>query len=108
VRMDSGGKELSSFRVDIAKPLFGGRIHVLSNGRVLIPHHQENKVVEYDSAGKMVWQVRVDQPITATRLANGNTLVTSMSQNRAVEFDRQGNEVWQYRKESRVTRAIRR
>jgi len=109
VRMDSTGKELSSFRVDIGKPLFGGRINVLPSGRVLVPHHQENKVVEYDTTGKAVWEVKVDQPIAATRLPNGNTLVTSMSQSRAVEFDRNGNEVWQYqRTDSRVTRALRR
>jgi HEAT repeat protein len=110
VRLDATGKkELSSFRVEIGKPLFGGRIDVLPSGRVLVPHHLENKVVEYDSAGKVVWQVKVEQPITAVRLPNGNTLVTSMSQNRAVEFDRTGKEVWQYqRNDSRVTRAVRR
>jgi HEAT repeat protein len=110
VRMDSSGsKELSSFRVDIGKALFGGRIEVLPTGGVLIPHHLENKVVEYDSAGKSVWSVKVDQPIVATRLRNGNTLVTSMGESRAVEFDRYGNEVWQYqRTDSRVTRALRR
>jgi HEAT repeat protein len=97
-----------SFRIAIGKPLFGGRVDVLPNGGVLIPHHLENKVVEYDSTGKQVWQVHVDQPIAATRLRNGDTLVTSMSQNRAVEFDRAGNEVWQYQRDSRVTRAIRR
>jgi HEAT repeat protein len=109
VRLDAKGKELNSFRVEIGKPLFGGRIAVLPSGRVLIPHHLENKVVEYDSKGKVVWQVKVDQPIVATRLPNGNTLVTSMSQSRVVEFDRNGNEVWQYKRDdSRVTRAVRR
>jgi outer membrane protein assembly factor BamB len=105
---DALGKELSSFHVDLGMKLFGGRIHALTNGNVLIPHHLENKVVEYNTNGKMVWQVRIDQPIAAVRLPNGNTIVTSMNQNRAVEFDRDGKEVWQYRQNTRVTRAIRR
>jgi hypothetical protein len=112
VRWSPTGKELGSFNVGIGQPLFGGRLSVLPSGRVLVPHHAENKVVEYDRFGKVVWQVKVQQPIVAARLPDGNTLVTSMtdiSQGRAVEFDRYGNEVWQYsRMDSRVTRAIRR
>jgi hypothetical protein len=112
VRWTSAGKEIDSFPVGIGQPLFGGRLNVLPSGRVLVPHYGENKVIEYDRFGKVVWQVRVQQPIVATRLPDGNTLVTSMtdiSQGRAVEFDRNGNEVWQYpRTDSRVTRAIRR
>jgi HEAT repeat protein len=107
-RIDAKGKELSSFHVELGMKLFGGRIHALANGHVLIPHHAENKVVEYDSNGKDVWSVKIDQPIAAMRLPNGNTIVTSMNQNRAVEFDRAGKEVWQYRANTRVTRAIRR
>jgi HEAT repeat protein len=107
-RFDAQGKELTSFHVDLGMKLFGGRIHALANGNVLIPHHLENKVVEYNANGKMIWQVRIDQPIAAVRLPNGNTIVTSMNQNRAVEFDPSGKEVWQYRQNTRVTRAIRR
>jgi PQQ-like domain len=109
VRFDSNGKEVRSFPVNLGMRLFGGRVYVQPNGRVLVPHHAENKVIEYDNNGKMVWQVTVEQPIAAVRLPNGNTLVTSMTQNRAVEFDRHGKEVWQYRgNNTRVTRALRR
>jgi hypothetical protein len=108
VRLDAGGKEVGRFPVGLAMRLFGGRIHALPNGRVLVPHNNEGKVVEYDATGKAVWEVAIDQPIAAWRLANGHTLVTSMSQNRAVEFDRAGHEVWQYRTNTRVTRAFRR
>jgi HEAT repeat protein len=109
VRLDKDGKEVSSFKVDLATRLFGGRIHVLANGRVLVPHNAENKVIEYDVAGKEVWSVAVDQPVAATRLPNGNTLVTTMLPGRgAVEFDRNGHEVWNYRTNTRVTRALRR
>lgn len=108
VRLDSTGKELKSFPVSLGTKLFGGRIHMQPNGRVLVPHNAENKVVEYDVNGKQIWEVAIDQPIAATRLPNGNTLVTSMSQNRAVEFDRNGTQVWEYRASTRVTRAVRR
>jgi HEAT repeat protein len=109
VRLDATGKELHSFPVELGLKLYGGRLDVLPGGRVLVPHNAENKVVEYDSSGKEVWRVNIDQPVAAVRLPNGNTLVTTMTQFRAVEFDRYGNEVWEYRaKQTRVTRAYRR
>lgn len=111
VRYDSKGTELHSFSISINMRLFGGRIHMLPNGRVLVPHHGEGKVVEYDSRGKIVWQIPFDQPIVATRLVNGNTVITSMNPGvGAVEVDRTGAVVWSYQhaSNSRVTRAIRR
>jgi HEAT repeat protein len=109
VRLDASGKELHGFNISLGTRLYGGRIHMQPNGRVLVPHNNENKVVEYDAAGKQVWEVNVEQPVAATRLPNGNTLVTSMLPQRgAVEFDPQGHEVWTYRSTTRVTRAVRR
>ena len=67
-----------------------------------------NRVVEYDAEGQSVWEVALEQPIAAVRLANGNTLVTLMRENRAVEVDRDGKEIWQFKSDSRVTRAFRR
>lgn len=109
VRVDVTGKELHSFNISLGTRLYGGRIHMLPNGRVLVPHNSENKVIEYDASGKQVWEVSVEQPVAATRLPNGNTLVTTMLPQRgAVEFDPQGHEVWSYRSTTRVTRAVRR
>jgi HEAT repeat protein len=112
VRIDAAGKELSGFKIPLHTPLYGGRIQALPNGNVLIPHHGENRVVEYDPSGKEVWRVAVVQPIVATRLPDGHTIVTSMGgekQGRAVEFDQNGKELWEYvSKHSRVTRAVRR
>ncbi len=109
VRLDTSGKEVASFPVKVSTKLFGGRLHVLPNGNVLVPHNAEDRVVEYNGAGEKVWEVKIDQPIAATRLANGNTLVTSMLPTKgAVEFDRYGNMVWQFRANTRVTRAFRR
>ncbi len=111
VRYDAQGRELFSFDINLGTRLFGGRIHMLPTGRVLIPHASENKVIEYDGKGKIVWEIPFEQPIAATRLPNGNTLITSMNPAiGAVEVDRAGREVWSYRHASntRVTRAIRR
>jgi hypothetical protein len=109
VRLNTSGKEVHSFAVNLNQKLFGGRLYVQPTGRVLVPHNAENKVIEYDAQGKVVWEANVDSPIAAVRLANGHTLVTSMAQLRAVELDRAGHEVWQYRAENtRVSRALRR
>jgi HEAT repeat protein len=106
LRLDAKGRELQSFPVNVAT--FGGRIDVLPGGRVLVPEKNNDRVVEYDAQGKVLWQVSFQQPVAAVRLPNGNTLVTSFNQNRAVELDRSGKEVWEYRAETRVTRAFRR
>jgi hypothetical protein len=109
LRLDTAGKEIHAFSISLGTRLFGGRIHMLPNGRVLVPHNNENKVVEYDASGKQVWEVNVEQPVAAVRLPNGNTLVTSMLPQRgAVEFNPQGEEQWSYRASTRVTRAVRR
>jgi len=109
VRLDTTGKEVHGFTVSLGTRLFGGRIHMLPNGRVLVPHNNENKVVEYDAGGKAIWEVAVEQPVAAVRLANGNTLVTTMLPQRgAIEFTPAGEEHWQYRASTRVTRAVRR
>jgi hypothetical protein len=106
VRLDANGKETSSFPVQVRTS--GGRIDVLPNGHVLIPELPANRVVEYDTAGKVVHEWKVMQPIAAVRLPNGNMLITSMTENRAVELDRTGKQVWEFRHESRVSRAYRR
>jgi hypothetical protein len=109
VRLTPAGKdfkEVKSWGVQVRTS--GGRIDVLPNGHVLIPEMENNRVVEYDAEGQAVWEVSIDQPIAAVRLANGNTLITLMRQNRAVEVDRAGKEVWQFKADTRVTRAFRR
>ena len=46
-------------------------------GTILAAHMDWNKVAEYDSTGRVVWQVAVLSPWTALRLPSGNTLVSS-------------------------------
>lgn len=107
VRLDTAGKEILSFPVSVGTS--GGRIDVLPNGNVVVPEKELNRVVEYDPAGRVVWQAKAEQPVAAVRLPNGNTLVTSFTQLRAIEIDRTGRrEVWEYKDKTRVTRAFRR
>ncbi len=109
VRLKPAGKdfrEVKSWGVQVQTS--GGRLDVLPNGHVLIPEMANNRVVEYDAEGQSVWEVTLDQPIAALRLANGHTVVTLMRENRAVEVDRGGKEVWQFKADTRVTRALRR
>ena len=109
VRFDITGKELHSYFITLGMRLSGGRIYMLANGHVLIPHNAENKVIEYDARGKAVWEVAVDQPVAALRLANGNTLITTMVPQRGVvEYNHEGREVWSYHVNTRITRALRR
>ncbi len=86
----------------------GGRLEVLSNGNVLIPEMERNRVVEYGKQGQVVWEGQALEPIAAVRLANGSTLVTSYTEGQAVEIDRQNKRVWEYKNVYRVTRAFRR
>ncbi|HEX3313255.1 MAG TPA: PQQ-binding-like beta-propeller repeat protein, partial [Gemmataceae bacterium] len=110
VFFDPRGKEISSFPVAAEAKLYGGRLDVQPNGRVLVPFNLEDKVVEFDQNGRQIWSVSVPRPVAAVRLANGHTLVTSMlPETGAVEFDGTGREVWTYQSpSSRVTRALRR
>jgi hypothetical protein len=106
IRLDRSGRELQNIPANVATS--GGRIDVLPGGRVLIPEKTNNRVVEYDAEGRMVWQAPFPEPVAAVRLPNGHTLITSFNQNRAVELDRTGKEVWEYNARTRVTRAFRR
>jgi hypothetical protein len=90
VRLDASGKEVSSFT--IARTGMVG-IDLLPNGNVLVPVSAQNKVMEYDDKGKVVWEADVTSPISASRLPNGNVLVASSVGACVVELNREGKEV---------------
>jgi hypothetical protein len=104
--LDVAGQCRRNLTVSVAT--YGGRIEVLKQGHILVPELNQGRVAEYDAEGKVVWQVQVQQPVAAVRLADGHTLVTTYGQNRAIEFDAEGNEVAEFRAPTRVTRAWRR
>jgi hypothetical protein len=118
VRVDATGRELQKFSVNVITS--GGRIDVLPAGQVLVPEKDNDRVVEYDADGKIVWQAKYPQPVAAVRLPNGNTLVTSFNADEtgiplprdrlvpAAELDRTGHVVWKYDSATRVTRVFKR
>ncbi len=106
LRLDAAGKTVARFPISVRTS--GGRIDVLPNGHVLAPLRDNNKVIEYDAAGKEVWQADYNQPIAAVRLPNGHTMVTGFNEKRAVELDGKGKLVWEYKSDVRVTRGWRR
>ncbi|HXG12587.1 MAG TPA: HEAT repeat domain-containing protein [Gemmataceae bacterium] len=105
IKMDAAGKELKRFAVGNVAI---GSLEVLPNGRVLIPQYNNNKVVEYDPEGKVVWEASVSQPLAAIRLANGNTLVSSYGTFQLQELDRSGKVVWEHKTGGRPGRVRRR
>jgi hypothetical protein len=106
-RLDAKGRVTKTFQVGPVYTL-GGNIDVLPGGRILVPQCRDNRVVEYDADGRVLWQVNVQFPTSAVRLTNGNTLVVSMLRQRVIEVNRDGNEVWSYRTDGRPWRARRR
>jgi HEAT repeat protein len=105
--LDASGKEVKSFRV--TGNFHQGNIDVLPNGRVLVPHTWNNKVIEYDIDGKAVWQANVQQPTSAVRLSNGHTLIASQGwPAKLLELDRTGKVVWENQPASRPSRVKRR
>ena len=75
-------------------------------GTILAAHMDWNKVAEYDSSGKNIWEVAVLSPWTALRLPNGNTLVSS-NNGFVKEFSPKGDVVWQYDKSDAAAAGIR-
>ena len=92
IKMDATGKELKSQTLH-AMQILGGSIDVLPNGHVLIPQYRTNKIVEYDSEGKVVWEAPVSRPISAYRLPNGQTLVGTLYPGQILELDRSGKQI---------------
>lgn len=107
IRTDPKGNLLKTFQVP-GIPILFGNIDILSNGNVLVPDFQQQRVVEYDTSGTMVNQFATPWPSSAQRLPNGNTLVASQNTQRVVEYNRSGQEVWSYDVDGRVFNARRR
>src|SRR5262249_28378043 len=64
VRLTPDGKDYrEAGRFPVMVSTSGGRIDVLPGGHVLVPELPNNRVVEYDAAGKEVRTLEVEQPI---------------------------------------------
>jgi len=71
----------------------------LKNGNYLVAHYGLDKVCEYDSLGKTVWEYPITGgPHSVIRLPNGHTLIACSDHNgdpRVVEVDKSGKITWQ-------------
>lgn len=108
------GTVVNTFHTDL--PELGGREAEgwpftairLEDGNTLVTLTHGNRVVEFDAAGKVVWQLtnkevegRFADPCGAQRLANGNTVICSYGQKdpakpKLFEVTRSGEVVWEF------------
>jgi hypothetical protein len=103
VELDRAGKEVR--RLSFPRPEQGlETVEALPGGRLLIPMSRQDKVVELDAGGKIVWERTVASPTSAVRLPNGHTLVGSHRTNSVVELDREGKILWTEKSEGQVFR----
>ena len=76
----------------IAFPL---RYSPVDLGRLLVCDHSQNLLIEFDTAGKKLWQKQVGpQPWACIGLPNGHRLVGSFNERTVVEYDDGGEEIW--------------
>jgi hypothetical protein len=106
IELNPDGKEVA--RVTVNGTGGWASADKLANGHYLVALYSMNKVVEVDSAGKVQWEVSIQNPGHATRLVNGNTLVASIEGRKVVEFDRDKKEVWSQKVSGRPFHARRR
>jgi hypothetical protein len=93
--IDRAGKKVGGFAVS-NNIYTTNSLDVLPNGHILATAYGDGKLLEYDRAGKIVWQAPVSRPIASTRLRNGNTL-TSSQDGVVIELDRAGKKVWEHK-----------
>lgn len=108
LRMDSRTKEIKkSFTITAVQMLFGS-MEILPNGNIIVPHYNNQRVVEYNESGAQVGNpIQIAWPNSVVRLPNGNSLVTSYNQRQVYEFN--GNQqVWNYQTDGIVFVARRR
>jgi hypothetical protein len=95
VRMDTAGKELKSFPLQMVWQHNG--VDVLPNGHVLVPAQWVNRVTEYDAEGKIVFDAGVMQPTAACRMPNGHVLVAPQQwPSKIQELDASGKQVSEF------------
>jgi hypothetical protein len=86
-----GAREVKALKVSEAAPQGTDwyRLEAAPGGHFLLASHTDGRVFEIDLAGKVVWEHKVEQAYSATRLANGNVLIATAESKRLIEVDRQ-------------------
>jgi outer membrane protein assembly factor BamB len=111
ITLDNAGKELRNFNLNNQNQVATYCNEILPNGNVIVAGAWMQKVMEYDTTGKVVWESsNVVQPMSAARMANGNTLVTTQNPwpGRVYELDRKGAVVKELPMQFYASRAYRR
>src|SRR5262249_41138803 len=88
-RYDRTNKQVKSMRLPWSNFSLNGA-QVLPGDRVIVSVSNFNKVIEFDSTGKQVWECAVTAPLTPFKLSNGHTLVASHYNMQITEIDRTG------------------
>jgi hypothetical protein len=70
---------------------------LLESGRLLITDRNNDRVIEVDDAGLVVWTYdNLTRPHNADRLADGHTMIANSEENRVIEVNASGEIVWIY------------
>ncbi len=67
-------------------------VQYLPGDRVLVAEHNGSRVTERSRDNKVLWEKKIEQPLTAQRLANGNTFIANRTT--LLEVDKDGKEVF--------------
>jgi HEAT repeat protein len=94
--LDGSGKPIKTFHLPLNT--LGGinAAEILAGNRVLCTSSQ-NRIVEFDDNGKIVWEASVMTPQCATRLSRGTTLVTIVGGLKLLEIDRSSRVVQEWK-----------
>jgi hypothetical protein len=72
-------------------------VELLANGHLLITDRNNDRVIEVNKAGQVVWSYdQLTRPHNGDRLANGNTLLANSEENVVIEVSPAGEIVWSY------------
>jgi hypothetical protein len=114
VEVDRDGKIVKEVPLTVNKPdahRDTRMVRKLDNSHYLVCHEGDGAVREYDDAGKVVWEYKLDlagrprspghgpeghgtEVFGAVRLPNGNTLIAGGNNNRVLEVSPDGKIVW--------------
>ncbi len=84
------GSSLSAFHTEDSFEAFA------DEGNTLIAEYENNRTIEIDSDGNIVWQkTGLQIPQDAERLSNGNTLIAEYATGRVFELDKDEIKIWQ-------------
>jgi hypothetical protein len=104
--LSRSGRELGRFETGAYQAIAAG-VDVLPGGRVLVPHLQAGKVVEYGPDGTVLWEAPFREASGALRLSGGRTLVWSTTRSEVRDLDRAGRTLWRYTTPEPILQALR-